>query len=502
MNAYKLIYFLRRGIDDFLISIDLIQDSQLYVLFARQVYIEIFNLPEQEVQINLLRTSVDSGETSTESWRRTQLNGIKRILDQHEKEILEALYQDLGKPQTEAFFEIIALKQELNLAIKNLKLWMRPQKIQIPLTLQPGSAIIQAEPLGCVLIIGPWNYPFSLTLQPLISALAAGNTAVIKPSEHAPSTSTLIKKLITKHLSKKVVQVVEGNGEIAQDLLKNRFDHIFFTGGGEIGKKVMKAAANHLTPVTLELGGKSPAIVIEGADIEVTAKRLIWGKGLNAGQTCIAPDYVLVKENLKLPLIKAMKKIIQSFYGEKPLDSKHLAKIISQHHFQRLLKLLTGAIDNKQIIFGGEYDERKKRISPTLINVSSKEDPLMREELFGPLMPIINIRDLNQAIDEIKLQPKPLALYMFGGNASDQKKLLESTSSGSVCFNDVVMQAGIPELPFGGIGPSGMGRYHGEAGFNTFSNQRSILQKPFWLDIKFRYPPYKLDISFLKNLIR
>ncbi len=459
-------------------------------------------MTKQDFLISDLRTLVNSGKTRGEDWRRHQLNGINRILDHHEKEILDALYTDLRKPPTEAFFELLALKQELTIAQRNLKLWMRPQKVQIPISLQPGSAIIKAEPLGCVLIIGPWNYPFSLTLQPLISALAAGNTAVIKPSEHAPSTSSLIKKLVSQYLSQNVVQVIEGDGKIAQDLLKDSFDHIFFTGGGEIGKKVMKAAAKHLTPVTLELGGKSPAIVLDGADIEVTAKRLIWGKSLNAGQTCIAPDYVLVKSNLRSQLLRAMKKTIQNFYGETPINSIHLAKIVNQNHFQRLKNLLIGAINNKQIIFGGEFDEEEKLISPTLIDVCSREDPLMQEELFGPLMPIINIPNLDQAINEIRIRPHPLALYMFGGSVNDQQKLLTLTSSGSVCFNDVVMQAGIPEMPFGGVGPSGIGRYHGKAGFDTFSNQRSIFQKPFWLDIKFRYPPYKLDISFLKKIIR
>lgn len=459
-------------------------------------------MPDKELLIRKLRIPVELGTTSNESWRRDQLNAIEQILDRYEKEILEALYEDLGKPPTEAFFEIIAVKQELNNAKKHLKLWMKPEKIQIPLSLQPGLATIQPEPLGCVLIIGPWNYPFSLTLQPLVSALAAGNTAVIKPSEHSPSTSELIANLISKHISKDVVQVFQGDGKVAEELLTNSFDHIFFTGGGEIGKKVMKAASNHLTPVTLELGGKSPAIIIEGADLEITAKRLIWGKSLNAGQTCIAPDYLLVKENLQTSLLIEMKKAIKDFYGDNPLNSKHLGRIINQKHFERLKRLLVGAIDNKQIIYGGEINEKQKKISPTLIEVNSTEDPLMKEELFGPLMPLLNVQGLNHAINEIRLQPRPLALYMFGGTITDKEKVLKSTSSGSVCFNDVVMQAGIPDLPFGGIGPSGMGRYHGKAGFDTFSNQRSIFQKPFWLDNKFRYPPYKLDISFLKKLIR
>ncbi len=450
---------------------------------------------------NELRESVITGKTRPQSWRHAQLKNFEELLEANENKIINALKDDLGKPTTEAFFEIIALKQELKLVQKNLHKWMRPRKVKVPLSLQPGEAMVEFEPLGCVLIIGPWNYPFSLTLQPLISALAAGNTAIIKPSENAPATSQLIADLVEKHLSSESVKVVQGDATVASSLLEEPFDHIFFTGGGQIGKKIMSAASKHLTPVTLELGGKSPAIIIEGADLKVTARRLIWGKGLNAGQTCIAPDHLLIQEQLKVPLINEMKKALQDFYGINPLKSRHLARIVNDNQFQRLKRLLNCAIKNGQILAGGELDDQEKRITPTLIEIKDRHDPLMEEELFGPLLPILSIKNLDVAIKDISYQPRPLALYMFGGTEQEQKELLTRTSSGGVCFNDVVMQAGIPELPFGGIGPSGMGRYHGKAGFETFSHQRSILKRPFWLDLQFRYPPYKLDISVLKKLL-
>ncbi len=453
-----------------------------------------FDFPE-------LKDLVASGNTRSKAWRIQQLNRIQKLLELHEDEILNALFLDLGKPSTEAFFEIIALKQELNLTLKNLSRWMRPKRIPVPIYQQPGQALIQPEPLGCVLIIGPWNYPFSLTLQPFISALAAGNTVVLKPSENAPSTSKLISNLIKNHFDKNIAVVIEGDSSIAAELVGQPFDHIFFTGGSSIGSKVLAASAKNLTPVTLELGGKSPAIVIKGADIEVTAKRLIWGKSLNAGQTCIAPDHLLVEKQLKKPLLKAMSNARREFYGSNPLESTHLARIINKFHFQRLKQLLDNAKENNQIICGGEVNEDRRMIAPTLIEVKDRNDPLMAEELFGPLLPILTVSNLSDAIDEVRQQPKPLALYMFGGTEKEQEALINGTSSGGVCFNDVVMHAGIPELPFGGIGPSGMGSYHGLAGFETFSHLKSILRRSFSMDLKFRYPPYGNELKWMKRLM-
>ena len=451
--------------------------------------------------LNQLQDLVLSGKTRHEKWRRRQLEALSNLLDNHQQEILNALNKDLGKPPTEAFFEIIAVKQEIKLAQKNLSNWMKATQISVPVSLKPSKAFVQPDPLGCILIIGPWNYPFSLTLQPLVGALAAGNTAVLKPSEHAPNTSTLIKKLIEKYFPPEIAQVLEGDGNIAADLMTKQFDHVFFTGGENIGRKVMEAASKNLTPVTLELGGKSPAIVIDGANLEITAKRIIWGKSLNAGQTCIAPDHLLVEHKLFDSLISSLKSSINDFYGNMPLDSKHLGSIINQKQFNRLNNLLKQAKKNRQIIFGGGTNEKEKRISPTLIKIENRNDPLMKEELFGPLLPILCIKNLDQAISDFKLLPKPLALYLFGGAEKEQEKILKMTSSGGVCFNDVVLQAGIPELPFGGVGTSGMGKYHGKAGFDNFTHYKSVLKRPFWLDLNFRYPPYKLDLSLLNRLI-
>lgn len=458
-------------------------------------------MPLENFVLNQLQDLVLSGKTRNEKWRRAQLNSLSNLLENHQEEILQALSQDLGKPATEAFFEIIAVKQEIKLAQKSLSNWMKRRQINVPVSLKPAQALVQPDPLGCILIIGPWNYPFSLTLQPLVGALAAGNTAVLKPSEHAPNVSNLIKKLIEEYFPPEIVQVFEGDGHMAADLMTRQFDHVFFTGGENIGKKVMEAASKNLTPVTLELGGKSPAIVIEGANLEVTSKRVIWGKSLNAGQTCIAPDHLLVEDKLFDSLISNLINSINDFYGNTPLDSKHLGRIINEKQFNRLNNLLTQAKKNNQIIYGGDSNEKEKRISPTLIKIDNRNDPLMKEELFGPLLPILNIKNLDQAISDLKLLPKPLALYLFGGGDKEQGKVLSMTSSGGVCFNDVVLQAGIPELPFGGVGTSGMGKYHGKAGFDNFTHYKSVLKRPFWLDLKFRYPPYKLDLSLLNKLI-
>ena len=451
--------------------------------------------------VNQLQDLVLSGKTRNEKWRRAQLKSLSNLLENHQQEILKALSQDLGKPATEAFFEIIAVKQEIKLAQKSLSNWMKTRQINVPVSLKPAQALVQPDPLGCILIIGPWNYPFSLTLQPLVGALAAGNTAVLKPSEHAPNVSNLIKKLVEEYFPQEIVQVFEGDGNIAADLMTRQFDHVFFTGGENIGKKVMEAASKNLTPVTLELGGKSPAVVIDGANLEVTAKRVIWGKSLNAGQTCIAPDHLLVEDKLFDSLISNLINSINDFYGNTPLDSKHLGSIINEKQFNRLNNLLTQAKKNNQIIYGGDSNEKEKRISPTLIKIDNRNDPLMKEELFGPLLPILSIKNLDQAISDFKLLPKPLALYLFGGGEKEQGKVLSMTSSGGVCFNDVVLQAGIPELPFGGVGTSGMGKYHGKAGFDNFTHYKSVLKRPFWLDLNFRYPPYKLDLSLLNKLI-
>ena len=452
------------------------------------------------IRLEQMRDRVNRGETRSLNWRLEQLKRLRALVMNHEQEVLEALKQDLGKPPTEAYFEVVALLQELKLTQTNLRRWMRPRSVSVPLAQQPGQASVIPEPLGCVLIIGPWNYPFSLTLQPLISALAAGNTAVLKPSEHAPAVADLIERLIAVHLDEEVVSVQQGDGGVAAGLVAMPFDHIFFTGGGAVGSRVLAGAAPNLTPVTLELGGKSPALVLNGADLDVTARRLIWGKGLNAGQTCIAPDHLMVEPGLQAPLLRAMASARQEMYGDDPIQSGELARIINDHQFKRLEGLLETARSDDRILLGGEISPDERRIAPTMIRVDDRNDPLMQEEVFGPLLPVLAMNDLTGSLREIRRGPKPLALYLFGGTSMQQQQVLETTSSGGVCLNDVVMQVGVPDLPFGGVGSSGMGRYHGKSGFDTFSHQKAVLKRPFRFDFKLRYPPYKLDLKLLRRL--
>ena len=458
------------------------------------------------LSIEAMREPIDRGVSRPVAWRLEQLDRLAGLLANHEAEVLEALATDLGKAPLEATFELVAIRQEIAHTRHQLHRWMAPQAVGVELALKPARAFLQAEPLGCVLIIGPWNYPFQLALLPLVSALAAGNAAVLKPSEHAPHTAALLAGLLPLAFPPEVVQVVTGDGTVAAQLLEQRFDHIFFTGGSRVGRLVMAAAAKHLTPVTLELGGKSPAIVLGDANLAVTARRLVWGKGLNAGQTCVAPDHVLVVPELRAPLIEAMAAEITSFYGDDPLTSPDLGAIVNQAQFDRLEGLLAGAKARGQVLAGGRSDRDRLRIEPTLVAVDGValeggDDPLMQEEIFGPILPVLTIAGLEAGLQQVRSRPKPLALYLFSNDKAAQRRTLQTTSSGSVCFNDVVMQAGASALPFGGVGESGLGSYHGRAGFLTFSHQRSVLERPFWLDLPFRYPPYKGKLGLVKWLL-
>jgi aldehyde dehydrogenase (NAD+) len=451
--------------------------------------------------IAAMRQPVSDGATRPRTWRIEQLKRLEDAIAERRDAVLTALASDLGKPPVEAYFELVAIQQEIQLVRSRLSRWMAPRAVGLPVFLQPGRAEVLREPLGCVLVIGPWNYPFLLSLQPLVSALAAGNTVVLKPSEHAPATSSLIAELIQAAFPSTTVQVVLGDGPVAQALLRERFDHIFFTGGERVGRLVMEAAAQHLTPVTLELGGKSPAVVLGDADLDVSARRLIWGKCLNAGQTCIAPDYLLVDEAVEAPLVKLLSQRITHCFGSDPLASSDLGSLVNQAQFERLHALMEGARSRGQVLYGGQSDASRRRIAPTLIQVDSFDDPLMQEELFGPLLPVLRVSGLSDAIERINQRPKPLALYLFTKQREAQEQILQRTSSGGVCINDVVMQVSVPELPFGGVGNSGMGSYHGEAGFRTFSHERSVLRRPFRLDLPFRYPPYAGKLPLVRRLL-
>ncbi|MEB3184503.1 MAG: aldehyde dehydrogenase family protein [Cyanobacteriota bacterium] len=448
-----------------------------------------------------LRAPVERGDTRPLSWRLAQLDRLSTLLKRHEPAVLEALAADLGKPALEATFELVAVRQEITLTRRHLRRWMAPRPIPLDLALQPGRAWVERQPLGCVLIIGPWNYPFQLSLHPLVSALAAGNTAVVKPSEHAPRTAELIATLLHEAFPPDVVRVALGDAAVASQLLEQRFDHVFFTGGGRVGSLVMQACGRQLTPVTLELGGKSPVIVLGDADLATTARRLAWGKGLNAGQTCIGPDHVLVEPGIRDALVKAVAGELAHFYGPDPLRSPDLGRIVNDSQFKRLEGLLAGARQRGQVLVGGRSDAAERRIEPTLLAVDSPDDPLMQDELFGPLLPVLPIQGLEGALEQIRQRPRPLALYLFSRSRQAQQRVLAASSSGSVVFNDVVLQGGAAALPFGGVGPSGMGSYHGEAGFRTFSHERSVLRRPFWLDLPFRYPPYANKLQLLKWLL-
>ena len=452
--------------------------------------------------LTAMREPVRQGQTRPLAWRLAQLNRLAALLDAAADALPQALAADLSKPALEAVLELGAVRQELGLTRRRLGRWMRATPLGLPFWMLPGRAVLQPEPLGCVLILAPWNYPFQLCLQPLVSALAAGNTVVLKPSELAPRTATLIADLIADHLPAETVQVVLGDGSVAAQLLEKRFDHIFFTGSSRVAGLVLAAAARHLTPVTLELGGKCPAIVLDDADLLPSARRLAWGKGLNAGQTCIAPDHLLVTPAMREPLVAAIGAAWRHFHGPDPLASKDLASIVNDAQFTRLEGLLQGARQRGQVLVGGRSDASRRRIEPTLLDVSDPDtDPLLQEELFGPLLPVAVVPNLEAALERVRHAPLPLATYLFGGDAAARRRLLESTSSGSVVFDDVVLQGAVAQLPFGGIGESGMGRYHGEAGFRTFSHARTVLHRPTWIDPPFRYPPYAGNVRLMRRLL-
>ncbi|WP_434684263.1 aldehyde dehydrogenase [Pseudanabaena minima] len=444
------------------------------------------------------RTFFATGQTKDYNFRVAQLNKLTQLIKEHEQLILDAVYADLRKPAIEAFgSEVLVTLSEIKFVLKHLKTWMKPNKVGTPINLFPSSSYIYTEPLGVVLIVAPWNYPFALTIQPLIGAIAAGNCAILKPSEHTPHTSQAISKIINDNFDPNFIIAIEGGIETNQALLAEKFDHIFFTGGTAIGKIVMEAAAKHLTPVTLELGGKSPCIVDETCDLEITAKRIVWGKFYNAGQTCVAPDYLLVQKNVKSTLVEKLVTHVKAFFGENPQKSPDLARIVNDRQFDRLV----GLLDEGKVLVGGNSDKSDRFIAPTLIEAVSPNSKIMAEEIFGPILPILEYDQLSEAIAFVNAHPKPLALYFFSSNKQNQERIIQETSYGGGCFNDIIMHLGNPELPFGGVGHSGMGSYHGKASFDTFSHRKSVLKNSFRFDLKWRYPPYTMTLDSLKKFI-
>ncbi len=437
-----------------------------------------------------------SGRSQDVNFRLEQLKRLKQAIQEHSAAIVEAVYADLGRPEFEAYFEIAAIA-EVNHAIKHLKSWVKPQSIRTGLDQFPSRGRIYPEPLGVVLIISPWNYPFQLSISPLVGTIAAGNCAIVKPSELSPHTSRVIRELIEATFDPAYISCLEGGIEISQDLLAQRFDHIFFTGSTRIGKIVMEAAAQHLTPVTLELGGKSPCIVDAEVNLPVAAKRLTWGKFVNAGQTCIAPDYILVDRRCKDELLTHIKGYIQEFFGENPAESPDLGRLVSEQHFDRLASFL----NNGTVVAGGTCDRPSRYMAPTVLDGITWDDSIMQEEIFGPILPVLTYDRLDEAIAQINARPKPLALYIFSNRKAVQQQVLQQTSSGGACVNDTIMQLAVPELPFGGVGASGLGKYHGKASFDCFSHYKSVLHKGLWLDLNWRYAPYEGKLGLIKRVI-
>ena len=440
-----------------------------------------------EAIVRVLRSNFDTGSTKPLAWRLSQLDALEHFLTEREGDIVEALRKDLGKPETEALLsEVRMIVGEVRLTRKRLRSWMKPERVRTPLVAMPGRSYIYREPLGLVLIIAPWNYPFQTAVLPLVGALAAGNCVVLKPSEIAPHTSAFIAKWIPKYLDTKAVRVVEGGVPETTALLRQKWDHIFYTGNGTVGRIVMEAASKHLTPVTLELGGKSPAVVDETADLDSAAKRIVYGKFFNAGQTCVAPDYVLVHEAVHDALLNRMVSAVREFYGDDPRESPDFARIINRRHHARLARLLDGA----DVAAGGETDVSERYIAPTIIKNVKEGDQVMQEEIFGPILPVISVPSVPAAVAFINRQPKPLALYFFSTSKDAQKLVIEGTSAGGTTINHVWLHVGVPALPFGGVGESGMGAYHGRHSFETFSHQRGVLKKSTLKDPPLMFPPY------------
>lgn len=426
-----------------------------------------------------------SGATLSIRTRKRALNALLQEIVRREAILLNALEKDLGKSHFEGYMtEIGLVKEELRFHLRHLERWAKDTPISTPITHFPSRSWTHKEPYGVVLIMAPWNYPVQLSLEPLIGALSAGNCAVLKPSAYAPAVSQALAELVSAALSPNLVTVIEGGREENQALLEEQFDYIFFTGSPDVGRYVMEKAARHLTPVTLELGGKSPCIVTPTANLKLAAKRIVFGKLLNAGQTCVAPDYVLVHESIKSRLVTLMIREITGFLGEDPLSNPHLPRIINQKHYDRLCALL----QRETILYGGKA--RDGRITPTLIDGRDTDSPIMREEIFGPLLPILPYQELEEVISFVQSRPKPLALYLFTRSKQTEKTILSRLSFGGGCVNDTIVHLATSHMPFGGVGGSGIGGYHGKASFDTFSHTKSILKKSNRLDIPVRYHPY------------
>lgn len=440
-----------------------------------------------------------TGATKNPDFRKEQLQILKQAIEKYEEELVEALHKDLNKHEFESYAtEIGFVLKELDDSIAKVHRWAKPRKVGTPLFHFKAHSRIKYEPYGVTLTIAPWNYPFQLLFAPVIGALAAGNTAVLKPSEHAPHTSAVSAKLVREAFDESYIAVVEGGVEVSKALTAQKWDYIFFTGGTEVGRLIYQAAAKHLTPVTLELGGKSPCIVDKDTNIKLSARRIAWGKFINAGQTCIAPDYLLVHREVKAQLIDEINNCVEQFYSKNPQKSDYYCRIINDNHFERLRSYL----DDGLVVVGGQTDASERYIAPTLLDEVQPEAPVMQEEIFGPILPVLTYDEIDEAIEFINGKDKPLALYIFSTNSDLVEQVLEETSSGGTTVNDTIMHIANPALPFGGVGNSGIGAYHGSSTFELFSHARSILYRSFIIDLPVRYAPYKIGRKLLKRVMK
>ncbi|MDO7976376.1 aldehyde dehydrogenase (NAD+) [Oceanotoga teriensis] len=452
-----------------------------------------------KTDIENMRKFFSSNQTKSIEFRINQLEKLKDIIQKNQEKIMVALKDDLNKSFFESYeTEIGITLSELTHTIKNLKKWSKPQKVKTPITAFPAKSYIKKVPYGVTLIMSPWNYPFNLTFAPLIGSMAGGNCSLIKVSEYSPRTSQIIEKLINENFNPNYIKVWQGEIEVNKEILNQKFDYIFFTGSTNVGKIVMKAACENLTPLTLELGGKSPCIVDKNTNIDKTAKRIAWGKYLNAGQTCVAPDYLLAHKDIKEELIEKIVYYIEKFYSQDPKQSPDYPRIISSKHFDMLIPL----IENAEIYYGGEKDSQEKYISPTIINNVKWTDKIMENEIFGPILPVIVWEDLDYTINLINKRPRPLALYLFTNDKEVEEKVLNNIIFGGGVINDTIMHLSNPYLPFGGVGASGMGGYHGKYSFETFTHNMSIMKRGFWPDIKIKYPPYSGKLDTLRKLLK
>jgi len=440
-----------------------------------------------------------TGATRAVEFRRAQLGRLAGALDRHEADLLAALQADLGKSPFQGYAtELGPVQMEIRHALRNLRRWSAPRRRRTPWFVAPARGWVQAEPFGVALILGPWNYPLQLLVSPLVSAIAAGNCVVLKPSELAPRTAEVITTLVRENFAEEYIAVANGGADVAEALLRERFDKIFFTGSTRVGRLVMAAAAKHLTPVTLELGGKCPAIVCADAPVELAARRIAWGKFMNAGQTCVAPDFVLVERGARDPFVGAMKKALHEFYGTDPARCEDYGRIINPAHFERLVSYLRDGT----AVHGGRHDAKELFIMPTILTNVSPGAAVMQEEIFGPILPMLEFEKLDEALALLRDGPTPLALYVFTRDRATEARVLAEARSGGACVNDVVSHMVGAGLPFGGLGESGLGAYHGHAGFEAFSHRRAVVRRATWLDLPFRYPPQKISLTGLKRAMR